>query len=384
MSAMFIDVTRLLGRFMDGRLPTGVDRVCLEYIRRYRGCSQALVYKAGLGGVFSRCTSQDLFSLLLEPGDAFFRTAGSTMAKSPPLPLPLYRSTGRLLLNIGHSGLNCRGYAAWLTRKQVRPIFMVHDLIPITHPEFCRSGECIRHIARMETVLKTAAGIVTNSSATLQALSRFADTLGWTMPPAVAAPLSGAALPKVSCSRPIAEPYFVMLGTIEPRKNHWMILQVWRRLVERYGMAAPRLVVIGQRGWECENVLDLLERCNLLCGIVIERSGCSDAELVAYLRHAQALIFPSFVEGYGLPLVEALSLGVPVLAGSLPVFYEIAGDVPEYLDPLDGLGWMACIEDYLLVNSPRRIRQLERMSRFTPPTWNSHFEILETMLEQLL
>jgi glycosyltransferase involved in cell wall biosynthesis len=380
---MLIDVTRLLGRFNKGRLPTGVDRVCLAYIRQYGASARVFLYNGGCGWVLSHRASQDLFALLLEPVEAFFRTAACIMAKSPLLPLPKWKSAGCLLFNIGHSGLERPGYARWLMSKQVRPIFMVHDLIPITHHEFCRCGEHERHTARMQNVLKTAAGIVTNSQATLEALSAFADASGCALPPTIAAPLGSAPFLHIPGPRPIPEPYFVMLGTIEPRKNHWMALQVWRRLVERHGGAVPRLVVIGQRGWECENVLDLLERCDLLRGVVTELTNCSDAALVTYLHHAQALVFPSFVEGYGLPLIEALSLGVPVIAGDLPVFREIAGDVPEYLDPLDGMGWMTCIEDYRLPESPRRAAQLQRMSRFTPPTWHSHFEILETMLEQL-
>lgn len=80
------------------------------------------------------------------------------------------------------------------------------------------------------------------------------------------------------------EHYFVVLGTIEPRKNHLLLLQVWRQLIEELGLAAPRLVIIGQRGWECEQVVDLLDRCEVLRGVVLEktdvvmlkwRRGCS-------------------------------------------------------------------------------------------------------------
>ncbi len=181
----------------------------------------------------------------------------------------------------------------------------------------------------------------------------------------------------------MAAPYFVVLGTIEPRKNHWLLLQLWRKLVERMGEHAPRLVIIGQRGWECENVVDLLERCEPLRGYVLELPACSDAELSTWLKHAQALLFPSFAEGYGIPLVEALSLGVPVIASALPVFREIAGDIPEYLDPLDGSGWMARIEAYADPDFSGRLAQLDRVAGFVPPAWSSHFQIVEEFLERL-
>jgi glycosyltransferase involved in cell wall biosynthesis len=265
---------------------------------------------------------------------------------------------------------------------------MVHDLTPINHPEFCRVGESMRHTARIRAILTTAAGIVTNSRATLEALSRFAYASGLAMPPVLVAPLGCGLTAQFSRPNPAdaptpSGPYFVMLGTIEPRKNHWMILQVWRRMVDRYGSTAPKLLVIGQRGWKCENVLDLLERCAQLRGVVFELPNCSDTELACYLAGARALIFPSFDEGYGLPLIESLSLGVPVLASNLPVFREIAGDIPDYLDPLDGVGWMSCIEDYRLPNSPLRAAQLERLAGFIAPTWQGHFEAVDKLLGQI-
>jgi glycosyltransferase involved in cell wall biosynthesis len=95
------------------------------------------------------------------------------------------------------------------------------------------------------------------------------------------------------------------------------------------------------------------------------------------------LLFPSFAEGYGMPLVEALSRGVPVIASDLPVFREIAGDVPDYLDPLDGMGWMVRIESFADPASPERAAQLKRLAGFSAPIWPAHFETVERFLERL-
>jgi glycosyltransferase involved in cell wall biosynthesis len=127
----------------------------------------------------------------------------------------------------------------------------------------------------------------------------------------------------------------------------------------------------------------MLERCEALRGLVHERSGCSDLELARYLGHARALLFPSFAEGYGMPLVEALALGTPAIASTLPVFREVAGNVPDYLDPLDGPGWTQAILDYAAPESPLRAAQLQRMAGFRTPTWQRHFETVESLLERL-
>jgi glycosyltransferase involved in cell wall biosynthesis len=378
---LLIDVTRLVGRLVKKKLPTGIDRVCLAYARQYASVARAVLKKGHFGTILPRSSSRHLFSALLAPHEHFPRHVAGIIARSVLLPQAEPSASRSILLNIGHSGPEGPQYVDWLRRRQLRSVFMVHDLIPLTHPEYCRPLERARHARRIETVLRTASAVLTNSNATLQALTSYAADRGYPMPLALALPLAAAELPADGRSSPLPEPYFVMLSTIEPRKNHWMILHVWRRLIERLGQSAPRLVVIGQRGWECENVVDLLERCDSLRGVVIHKADCSDAELVTYLRHALALIFPSFVEGYGLPLTEALSLGVPAIVSDLPVFREIAGDVPEYLDPLDGTGWMNCIEAFCDPESPLRVAQLLRMSRFIAPTWSKHFEQFEKVLE---
>jgi glycosyltransferase involved in cell wall biosynthesis len=182
---------------------------------------------------------------------------------------------------------------------------------------------------------------------------------------------------------PLDQPYFVCLGTWEPRKNQALLLRVWERLVERLGRdAAPHLVLIGQRGWEIEHVERVVERTPSLHGVVIEVPRCSDTELRAWLGHARALLFPSLAEGYGMPLVEALAAGVPVIASDLAVFREVAGDVPEYADPLDTLGWCERVMAYTHDSERARTRQLQRLRGFQVPTWDEHFMAVGSLMRQ--
>lgn len=382
--SLLIDISRLMGRTGHGRLPTGVDRVCLAYLSHFGPRAQAVLQAWGWRRIMPYRESQELFRLLQENGPHFLRDARLTLTRAYLPPWPSQDGAGRISINPGHSRLDDLGMPPWMRRTRQRPVYVVHDLIPLTNPEYCRAGERERHIARLEALLRTGAGIVTNSQATLDELQDFARGRGLPLPPAVAAPLAPATLPDAAgTTPPLAEPYFVMVGTIEPRKNHLLLLHLWRDLARRLGQAAPRLVVIGQRGWECENVVDMLERCEALRGVVIERPGCSDAELARHLRHARALLFPSFAEGYGMPLVEALMVGTPVIASPLPAFREVAGDIPDYLDALDGPGWAEAVLDYAAPGSARRAAQVQRMQGFRMPTWQRHFDVVESLLDQL-
>lgn len=380
--SLYIDITRLLLRGLRGRRPTGVDRVGLAYIAQFASGAAAMLRIGGRMMALTPAASQRLFAVLLANPNAPMALLRVLFATVGGLRGPACLK-GAMLLNTGHSGLERADYGHALRQLELKPVFVLHDLIPITHPEYCRAGEASRHTRRIETMLSYGAGIIANSQATLYELQRFAQRKKLAMPLTVAAPLAPAELPQPGALSPKNQPYFVVLGTIEGRKNLVMLLQLWRTLCERLGAEVPHLVIIGQRGWECENVLDLLERCEALQGSVTELGNCSDSELSTWLGHARALLFPSFAEGYGLPLVEALALGVPVIASDLPAFREIAGAVPDYLDPIDGLGWMELVRDYAAPDSPRRAAQCDRVAAFRAPVWNDHFRRVAALMQEL-
>ncbi|MEP7157459.1 MAG: glycosyltransferase family 1 protein [Betaproteobacteria bacterium] len=383
MSPILIDITRLVYRRLSGALPTGIDRVGLEYVRHYGSRARAVFCLGPFSALFSAADSARVFRNLLSPAAPIKAHAVWLIVKAIFIYWVPHRLAGVFLFNTSHTGLENPHYAWLLRTRGAREIVVVHDLIPITHPEYCRPGEYEAHKTRMRCAVTTGSGIVANSRHTLEDLQKFCRDEALTCPPAISALLAPGLPGIVAGARLIAEHYFVVLSTIEPRKNHWMLLQLWRHLVETMGAAAPRLVVIGKRGWECENVVDMLERCPPLKGFVIERAGCSDAELITWLDHAQALLFPSFAEGYGLPVTEALSRGVPVIASELPVFRETAGAVPDYADPLDGKRWEMLIRDYSLAGSAMRAGQLERISHFRQTTWAQHFEQVDGLLARL-
>lgn len=382
MTEIVIDVTRLLSRGMQGRLPTGVDRVSLEYVRHFREKARALVRFAGRWITLERDVSHQIFGALLGPDEELKLLVRVCVGKAYLLG---WSQAGRhLLLNTGHSGLEQPGYAEQLRRRCAQSIFFLHDLIPITHPEYCRAGEGDKHLQRLSTMLTLGRGIVVNSRETQNVLEDFSKRMARVLPPCVVAPLAPCAIPRSVPKRPMLQPYFVMLGTIEPRKNHLMLLQIWRQLVDDLGEAAPRLVIIGHRGWDCEQVVDLLERCAALRSHVIELNECKDADLTNWLSFSQALLFPSFAEGFGMPIVEALALGVPVIASDLRVFREVAQNVPDYLNPLDGLAWRTYILDYSQPKGPLREAQFVRLQGFVAPSWSQHFDKVDAFLRQVM
>lgn len=380
MREALIDVTRLVGRFARGRIATGVDRVCVEYVRRYGPESRAIVRWAGADLVLHKSESKRLFDWLLAPGTR--QEAYATVARGALWGAASPVEHGAVLFNPGHSGLERACYESLREKNGARPFFVVHDLIPITHPQYNRAGEREKHMERMRNVLAYGRVAIASSQATLDELAQFARSEKLPMPEMRVVPLAPGLSPVAAGPAPRGDAYFVVVGTIEPRKNHKLLLEVWERLVARLGPAAPTLVVIGQRGWECDDIVEKLER-GVASGHVVELAKCSDADLANYLHHARALLFPTFVEGYGMPLVEALVAGVPAIASDLRVFREVAGDVPDYASPTDVAAWEALVSDYAQPKSARRDAQVQRLGGFKAPTWDAHFAQVDALLGEL-
>jgi glycosyltransferase involved in cell wall biosynthesis len=254
-------------------------------------------------------------------------------------------------------------YVGWLdARPDVKPVAFVYDLLPVEHPEFFRPIEATLHPRRNRNICRFAAGAVVSAEDVARRFRAFAAENGRAEIPVCVARLPVSPVfetPPPLVALPDAA-YFVACGTIEPRKNHLLLLNVWRALAERG--PAPKLVVVGKRGWLNENVVDMMTRSPSLRAHVVEAGGLSTPGMRQLMAGARALLMPSFGEGFGLPVAEALIAGAPVIASDLAVFREVAGDAPDYLDPLDGPGWLRAIADYAAPDSPRRAATLARMA----------------------
>lgn len=396
-SEIILDLSRLLSRSFHAA-PTGIDRVEYVYARELLErmpdrLSFAAVHPAG--GYYGRLNSAAVRQFLAStaakwrnPGlyDAAEGKAAAIRHMFATRPRPVPRATRpRIYLQVSPHHLDDpKQVGAILRAEGAKFVTLVHDVIPLSHPEFARPQGAEEHLRRVRSVDAFAHGIIGNSQATIDALA-----------PHLRRGLEGRAIRVAHFGADAPDifgapredvpdrPYFVYISTIEPRKNHLLLLNIWRRLVETMGDEAPMLVLIGRRGWENENVIDMLERGEVLRGHVIEAGEVSDNRMQALLAHARAMLMPSFIEGFGMPVVEALAAGVPVICSDIIAHREVGGDAPDYLDPLDGLGWMRMICAYVAEDSPERAAQRARIAQWRAPTWRDYFDIITGLLEEV-
>lgn len=286
---------------------------------------------------------------------------------------PLAKPRG-VYLNVGHDNLAATSMRQLAQDGWLRAV-MVHDTIPLDHPDFTRPGTPGRFRRKLEAVA-LADLVLCNSNHTASRLSAHIPEIRADQ---LVIPLGLMPIDPVT---PVdAPPAFVMLGTIEPRKNHAIMLDIWSAIWPSDG---PKLHIIGRRGWQNAEVFGMLDTHPMMGRTVIEHGALSDVEIRAHLARAQALLFPSFAEGYGLPVAEALAMGVPVIASDLPALREVAGDVPVWLAPDDRDAWARTITAFSDRDGPDARSQRQRRTGWGAPTWADHFAVLEERLSNLL
>lgn len=379
---LLLDCTRMVAHRWSGRMPTGIDRVCEAYCAHFAPRAQAVVQLRGRARVFTRSQSESLFAMLEGPGTTFRRRFAGLAAMVGMGGRGRIDAAEAIYLNVSHTDFDLDHHFSWVRSSRVRPVYLVHDLIPIEHPQWTTPHKVRRHAGRVRRALEAASGIITNSQTTARALAAYAEVEGLTPPPILGAPLGTPQLPNTACPAPTQQPTFICLSTIEQRKNHLLLLDIWQRLIAKNGDATPRLLLIGQWGTGSQDIRQRYLADPLLQRFVRVMGDCPDTEIARHLRTASALLAPSRAEGFGLPVVEALALGVPVIASDIPAFREVGAGIPTFIDPGASEAWLVRIQEFA-VNGPERQRQLAALSSYRAPEWCDHFALVEDWLAAL-
>lgn len=390
--ARLLDITRLVGRAT--RVLTGVDRVERAYLAALVGDSTVpafalvrtrpgylLLDRAGMDaflcalgdGNWGKTRAYDRLARRDDPERAlvegFLRRHAIARAPHRWLARMFARRlpAGFSYINVGQTTLLAETLAAIRRLPETRIAVMFHDTIPLDYPQWQRPGTEAQFARRLtlaadmaDLILCTSANVADGIRRHLGACPRVPRIvvahLGVTLATPDATALPGG-LPDT--------PWFVTLNTIDPRKNHALLLDVWERL----GPKAPLLLIIGSRGWANDAVF---ARLDARPAQVRELSGLPDSAVAALVEGAQAMLNPSLAEGYGLPSLEAAGRGVPLVCADLPIWHETLGDYPTYLAPDDPAMWEHAVMSLT--------RDKLRKAPLPMPTWDAHFAIIFDMV----
>ncbi len=290
-----------------------------------------------------------------------------------------------IYLNIGQVTWAYPFVTHWLRRRpDIRAVFMLHDVIPIERPDITRMPK-FENDWTIRTIVQRAAGLITTTQAASEAAVAILRRHGLPDIPVcpLHLPVADVFFRKDYSDELLSEhPYFLVCGSFEYRKNLSLLLRVWQRLVEVLGAKAPLLVFAGTLEKSGEPFIRQLRADPALQQYVTVLSGLSSPGLRQLMRNARALLMPSLAEGFGLPVVEALALGTPVLASDIPAHREIGEDFALYLDPGDDSSWYEAIAD--LIGNPERGANLRRkIGAFQPMSEASYFAQIQLFLESI-
>jgi glycosyltransferase involved in cell wall biosynthesis len=143
---------------------------------------------------------------------------------------------------------------------------------------------------------------------------------------------------------PLEEPYILSVGTLEPRKNITGLLIAYAQL--RKAGVRNRLVVVGMKGWKFSPIFDLVRELNLDDQVIFP-GYVSDDDLPDFYNGAEVFVYPSFYEGFGLPPLEAMACGVPVVVSNAASLPEVVGQAGVLVDPTRPQDIAAAVLDLL-------------------------------------
>lgn len=219
---------------------------------------------------------------------------------------------------------------------------LVYDLIPARHPEWCDRGLVRVFRAWFDSVLPLCDAVFAISRATASDVEAYARERGVSLPgPVLPVPVGTGfggirhAEPGGRSARlPPPGTYVLFVSTIEARKNHLLLFRVWRRLLQDLPRAqVPVLVFAGRVGWLVDDLMHQIANTDNLDGHLLLVESPTDAELTSLYEGCLFTVFPSFYEGWGLPVTESLSFGKPCLIADRTSLPEAGGNLVRRFDP---------------------------------------------------
>ncbi len=261
-------------------------------------------------------------------------------------------------------------------RRPCAGVVTIHDLAFLRFPHLV-TPEAARYYGRIRQVARSAERVIAVSECTRRDILEFLEVPEEhvrVIYEAAGAPFRPLELlpgeRRDFRGRHLAAGRFALfVGTIEPRKNLPTLLRAFRRMMERYPDLEPhpRLAIVGEQGWLSEEVFGLLHELHLAQEVAFI-GPATPGELVWLYNAARFLAFPSLYEGFGLPPLEAMACGTPVVASTAGAVPEVVGEAGLLLDPHDVEGWAEAMARLWSDEGLRRAlreKGLERASRFS-------------------
>ncbi len=254
----------------------------------------------------------------------------------------------------------------------IKRITVIHDLTPLLLPHFHIKNSQIAHQLFLPRILKRAAHVITNSEYTRKDLIEYS--------PQAASKSTAILLGKDPIFKPdqkaailkkykLPKEYILFVGTLEPRKNLMVLLKAFEQLVKAKG-SDTKLVLVGKKGWRIDSFMEALATSSARDHVILP-GFVETADLPALYTMAKVFVYPSLYEGFGLPILEAMACGTPVITSAISSLPEVGGDAALYFDPSSFEALGALLIKLLSDETQQKLLSEKGLERAKQFTWES-------------
>ncbi|ELR96682.1 glycosyltransferase family 1 protein [Gloeocapsa sp. PCC 73106] len=269
-------------------------------------------------------------------------TVASLLSRFPNPILPYLESclnSPALLHGTDHFVYPCR---------RSKNILTIHDLTFLKYPQYV-SSIVKTYYSRIKKCLTWSDLIITFSENTKQEISYYFNVNPEKI---VITPQASRFFEVNSVSYHFDYPYLLFVSTLEPRKNIINLIKAYNYIKEKY-QVPHHLVLIGQKGWSYKGILEAINTSPYV-ETIHHLDYLSDQLVAWFYSKAEAFVYPSYYEGFGLPILEAMTLGAPVITSNTSSLPEVAGDCALLINPQD---YLELGEAMIRIISDRQLRQ---------------------------
>lgn len=275
-----------------------------------------------------------------------------------------------------------------LKKRGIKIAVYIYDIIPVTNPEFCYGETTFQFLNYLGAFLQYADVLIASAQSTLDEVYKLMDELGLKHIPGYYSWLGSEfqgvkdfnidSIPQ-NVKDAADSKYILCVGTIEPRKNHKFLLDAFEKVLFKKGV---NLIFAGKLGWNVEELSQRIKDSKFYNKQLFHFTGLDDAAIEYLYQKALMLAFPTYNEGFGLPMVEALERGTPVIASDIPILREVGKDYCEYfgLNNLDEF----CEKVVMYLEDKDSYQNLkEKIAGYTSFTWEETTERIIKALDTI-
>ncbi|HYG11912.1 MAG TPA: glycosyltransferase family 1 protein [Pyrinomonadaceae bacterium] len=267
-------------------------------------------------------------------------------------------------------------------------IVTIHDLSLLLHSHTHEEELVRRARLRLPATARMASKIITDSESVKREICEHLrikpDKIAVVplAPRRAFRPVAAAASAQARLRLGVADDFILFVGTVEPRKNLLTLVRAFEELTRRTNLSA-QLVIAGQKGWLTEELFALVEQSGLSSRILFT-GYISDEDLAALYSSCRVCVYPSLYEGFGLPPLEAMSCGAPVITSRIPVIMETVGDAAQLVEPTDVRGLADCIHGLWTSDAERRRLATDGIAHASRFTWERTARLTLDVYEEVL